>query len=440
MQSMELGELVPNPVAERGIVDLDVLEPCRETSQFDASLKKLGPEERARFYRQLEQVLAYSRRHYIDYQGKTHEREGLQALRASCEESTTLESEHAELLFALYSLRCANLGLEQIRGIFGVGAVNRLIEQRLDLYAGHGSERARAVLATEALGPVARAKALFAARRDVDTTHYRVSLIDGGAWYRTEALLPREEVASAELSQAALLALASFCDLSAERIQADVHVAAATAAHNCVKTREVLAPLLEPFMQAIADDERIRVDTAVLTCPTGLGLDEPAAIGQPADSSEYFRCHIVFRAGVEAPEGLGPKVTGSARKAIRGRMFQLKRKAIKNCFHAGVLFGVDVEKAYDYMIYANEDSHYPGHKVARVFTGGRSPIKLTVPERNIDLPRGLSDLRCFRGRESGEIFSVREQRYIIRYAELLETMLRETLRLGALVSRDAVPE
>lgn len=418
---------------------MDLLDDSRTVQEFSQGLASLTPSNRAAFYRSLEQGLAYSRRHYIDYGGKTNEREDLQALRAACEASPEQEALHAEFLFSLYLLRSANLGLEQVRGTFGVPAVMHLMEQRLDLYAVHDSKLAQEALRSSTLGLGRKAKILFAARAEVSTGHYRVSLIDGKAWYRTEALLPRVEVAAAPYSKDFLLALASFCDWPEERMRADVAGAAVMATRRAIEQHGELAPLLAPVMQAIVDDPHLGVDTAVLTCPAGTGLEAPSLLAEPIDSPKNFRCFVVFRTGMEPPD-MESKATTSARKAIRGRMFKLKRKAAKNCDHASLLFGVDVEKAHDYMVYANEDTHYPGHKAARVFTGGRASIKLTVPERNIDLSRGFCDLRCFRGREGAKIFTVNEERWIIRYAEVLQVMLTETLRLGSMTSNEVEEE
>ena len=411
-----------------------LLEDCQTVAEFRVIRDSFSGQERAAFYQQLEQVLLYSRHHYIDYEGKQNEREDLQELRAKCLGSREFEEEHLEFLFCLYVLRMGRLGLEQVKGHFGLPAIRRLVQGRLELYDLHGSPKAARALATAKLGWGARANLLYQARVEVDEQYYRVSLIDGKAWYRTEALLPRSVIASTPPADGIALALAEWSGLSLEQVQTREDEAIRLAVGRCLDRHGALEPLLSRVLQAIVDDERVPLDNAVLTCPAGLRLDEPGELGEQQELKKYFRCYTVYRTGLECPEALPEKVTSSARKAITGRMFRLKQKAVKNCFHAGPLAGVDIEKAYDYMVYANEDTHYPGHKVARVFTGGRSPIRIRVPERNLDLPLSMCDLRCFRGREQARLFTVDEERFVIRAAELLQVMLCETFRLNGLVS------
>lgn len=402
-------------------------------AQFGTVLADASEALRADLYEKIDQVLAYSRRHYIDYQGKTHEREDLQGIVQATRTDPVTERAHLELLQCLFALRAGNLGLEQVQGPFGVSAVAELIQNRMDLFAHHRAPSAQPDRDRDLReGLIAKAYRLFRARGEIAKEYYRVSLIDGLAWYRTETLLPRAEVDALALPEWVFRTLMRYSDGPAE----DLGSLVSAAVRRCIEQTGDSFALVGELMSAIANDPSIKVDTAVLTCPRGVGLDATDTISQKP-SGTYFCCITRFRDGVETPEEEAAKACKSARAAIRGRMLQLKAKATRNCFHPGLLNGVDVEKAYDYMIYANEDAHYPGHKVARVYTGGRAPILIELPERGIKLPGGLCDLRCFRFRGDGEVqlFGIDEEQWLIRFAHVLKLVLEETYRLRALVNQ-----
>ncbi len=136
-----------------------------------------------------ERVLTYSRHHWLEYDGNGHDRKGLQGIFAGARSGSpeTWSSQQGELVFLLYVLGVARVGLEQVPGTLSTETVASVIATRDRLYR----DALRAYISlvdTQPRSLTEIAQALPAKRRLVEKEYSR---IDGERWYRTEGLLPK---------------------------------------------------------------------------------------------------------------------------------------------------------------------------------------------------------------------------------------------------------
>ncbi len=394
-------------------------------------LLRFSPEDAERHvFAQCDYTLVFSRHHWLRYKGEYRLRADLRAalgdVRARSPE--TWDDEECELVLVLYVLALARVGLEQLRDVVTVAELRHTLETRLWSYLDAlGQPRGTA----EPLSVIALALRLTELRAQVERFYYRHSIIDGGAWYRTEGLIPKAAVDLDTLPAPVERLLAEKYGLPAgpayERLRA------ATA--QVVGRDGRCAPLLRDIMRAAVADPALRVDHATITCARGDMLDRV----EEMTGSEAFFTETVLRDGLDIADHaqqLGHDSAERLRKTVRARMLKLKRNAVRNYFRPGCLQGQWVEKGADYMIFRNEDAHYRGHRSIGCSTGGRAAYSIRYESGGLpgELPPMMGDFRVVRlSHAEQDVFTAADLCHVIRYSDGIRVVLEETFRLGGIV-------
>jgi len=380
-----------------------------------------------------ERVLTYSRHHWLEYDGRGHDRKALQEAFAQARSVSPERwtSQQGELVFLLYVLGVARVGLEQVPGTLSTVTVSSVIATRDRLY--------RDALTTSTSGVDAQprtlteiAQELPSERRLVEDEYYRYSRIDGERWYRTEGLLPKSNVRLDALPD----------DLLAElEVQPGDDDYAATLRAGALRTIEkhgTLEPAVVATLRCAVRDPSLGVDHATITCPKQVRFPACEHLGE---RENIFR-RTELREGVDLSEfedQLGHASDVRLANVIGARMTVLKLKASKQFFGSGCLGGEALEKSGDYMIFHHEDAHYPGHKNAGCSTGGRAPIPLVFARGGeaVDLTGIFADFRAVRlSHDEAARFDVAGLARVIQYSVWLGALLNAAYETGAVVSHD----
>jgi hypothetical protein len=402
--------------------------------EFRDHIQAADSETATRLLTHGERVLIFSRHHWLEYQGTHYDRQGLSSAFASASAVAPADwsDEHGELVFLLYILGTANLGLEQVETVLSTEQVAELVSSREALYRSGRSEdeHERDTRKTDQQTLAERAYGLRDLRYGAEKQSYRYSVIDGARWHLNEGLLPRADVATEEVPGGLLDRLGIRGSGTAALRKA------ATAYIECDGHAE--QAVIE-VMRFALEDSGLGVDHVTITGPKQVGFPVSECLGQR--DNIYRRTEV--RDGVDLKEfeaQLGHDSPERLTRVIGARMQVLKLKSAKQFFGSGCMGGEGSEKFGDYMIYANEDSHYLGHKNGGISTGGRAPIPLDF-ERDgstIDLPGMFGDFRAVRlSHEEVDRFDVLGLARVIQYAAWLGAILNTAYESGAAISADA---
>ena len=380
-----------------------------------------------------ERVLTYSRHHWLEYDGHGHDRKALQE---AFTEATPVPPERwttqqGELVFLLYVLGVARVGLEQVPGTLSTDTVASVVATRDRLY------RNALGIPTSGVGAQPRslteiAQELPAKRRLVEEDYYRYSRIDGERWYRTEGLLPKSRVRLDEFPDELL------AELEVQLGDDDYAATLRAAALRAIEAHGALEPAVVAMLRCAVRDPSLSVDHVTVTCPKQVRFPTRDHLGE---RENIFR-RTELREEIDLSEfedQLGHTSEARLTKVIAARMAVLKLKAAKQFFGSGCLGGEALEKSGDYMIFHHEDAHYPGHKNAGCSTGGRAPIPLVFARDGeaVDLPGIFADFRAVRlSHEEAARFDVAGLTRVIQYSAWLGALLNTAYETGAAVSMD----
>lgn len=376
------------------------------------------------------QLLIFSRHHWLKFRGEYRVRADLRAilddLRAR--PPATWEDDESEFLLCCYALANAAVGLEQLREVITAEETRHVLELRLFSYLGAIGQVPRSPETLRLVELALRVKEL---RPQIEQLYYRVSHIDGEAWYRTEGLIPRSAVDTTTVPAPLAVALEAADGTLDELLAAATRAVLDEHGHS--------APLLRTIMRAAVSDPALRVDHATITCLRGYLLDTPELM----TGSEAFFTETVLRPGLDLDgysEQIGHDSDDRLRKTVRARMLKLKRKAAAGFYGSGCLHGLFVEKGADYMIFRNEDTHYRGHRSIGCSTGGRAayPVRYRIGEEERELPPMMGDFRVVRlSHAADDLFTEADLVHVIRYAACVRVVVEETIRLGGVVLESA---
>lgn len=376
------------------------------------------------------QLLVFSRHHWLKFRGEYRVRADLRAIldELRSRPPATWEDDESELLLCFYALANAAVGLEQLREVITAEQTRHVLELRLFSYLGALGQVPRSPQTLRLADLALRVKEL---RPQVEQLYYRVSNIDGKAWYRTEGLIPRSAVDTWHVPVPLAVALGTGGGTVDELLPAATSAVLDEHGHS--------APLLRTIMRTAVADPALRVDHVTITCPRGYLLDTPELM----TGSEAFFTETEIRAGVDLDgyrEQIGHASDDRLRKTVRARMLKLKRKAAAGFYGPGCLHGQFVEKGADYMIFRNEDSHYRGHQSVGCSTGGRAAysVRYRAGEDDRELPPMMGDFRVVRLSHAAEdLFTEGDLVHVIRYATCVRAVVEETIRLGGVVLESA---
>lgn len=376
--------------------------------------------------------IVYSRHHWLKYRGEYRVRADLRAVLEDLRsrDPAGWDDVESDFVFALLALCVANTGLDELLDRVDSSAVHDVLLERFQLYSSVLPEDPAP--ADDLLALAARVSEL---RVLVERTHHPYSVIDGQAWYRTEALLPHEAV-DLECLPAAMDRLLTE-DFGAPAGPPAVQ-RLATAARACLVEYGEVAPLLRGIMAATLLDPVLRADHVTLTCPAGDLLDTPELM----TTSAAFFTETLLRDGLDLADHqdqIGHESADLLQRTIRARMLKLKRGAIRGLYHPGCLQGRFVEKHGGHMIFRNEDAHYRGHQSIGCSSGGRASFALRYRHGEADraLTPMVGDYRVVRmSHDEQDLFTGPELPYVIRYAEWIRLAVEQAYRDGAVVYRD----
>lgn len=401
--------------------------------EFRGQLDGAHPDARGeQLFVECERVLTYSRHHWLEYDGRGHDRKALQeafaAARAvSPARWTTLQG---ELVFLLYVLGVARVGLEQVPRTLSTDTVLSLIETRDRLY--QEALTAASGVTAESRTFTEIAQQLPVKRRLVEAEYYRYSRIDGERWYRTEGLLPKSNVCLDALPGELLT------ELEAQPGDNDYAATLRAVAVCTIEKYGSLEPAVAATLRCAVRDPLLEVDHATITCPKHVRFPAREHLG---DRAHIFK-RTELREGIDLTEfedQLGHASEARLANVIGARMAVLKLKAAKQYFGSGCLGGEALEKSGDCMVFHHEDAHYPGHKNAGCSTGGRAPIPLAFARDGeaVDLPGIFADFRAVRlSHDEAARFDVAGLARVIQYSAWLGALLNTAYEAGAVVSQD----
>lgn len=373
-----------------------------------------------------------SRHHWLVYKGEYRVRADLRAALESigARAPTEWDGEEADLVLSLFALDRASVGLDELNERADSGAVRAMLRDRHALYAGvlDPAEQAPSAL----LDLATRVEIM---RPLVQRSHELYSIIDGAAWYRTEGVIPREDIDTDRLAPAVEEALdrefpTATGNSAPERLRAATSMAVAADGASATVVRAI--------MRAALADPILRADHVTLTCPMGDMLDRPHEM----TTSAAFFTETQLRDGIELgdyAERLGHESADQLQRTIKARMLKLKRGAIRSLYGEGCLQGQFVEKHGGHMLFRNEDAHYRGHQSIGCSSGGRASfdMRFRVGDAEQMLTRMVGDFRVVRmSHDERDLFNADELRHVIRYAEWIRAVVEQTYRLGAVVRMD----
>jgi hypothetical protein len=364
---------------------------------------------------QSRRVLMYSRHHWLKYTDGEFDRQGFKSATEAIAEAGPAEMSprDAQLMFCLYVLGCANLGLEQVAKVLSTESVEQLVESRWSSYIS-------VIGCPDDLGEreptlAERARRLREMRIALERTHYRYSVIDGEQWFRDEKLMPRNAVGLDEVPEC-------FCRPSDDG-QSRASLRAASLER--IERGESLEEFVVEIMRHALADEQLGIDHITLTAPRKLGSIPQEDLHQRANI--YRRTETRTGLDLDSYEAqLGHASDERLKRVIGARMQVLKLKAAKQYFGDGCLAGEALEKSGDYMIFFNEDAHYPGHRNAGCSTGGRAPIPLMLERggERLSFPGIFADLRAVRLSHDPKLrFTEKGLMKVMQYASWISTVL-----------------
>ena len=383
-------------------------------------------------------TLTFSRHHWLMFKESYVERADLKKIlsnMASIHPSAWNEDE-TKLAIILYSLSTALIGLEQLTHEITLKSCRDVLEER---YSSYMLALGQAAVKINEISLISLSEKIARLRPLVENYYYRISIIDGKAWHRTEVLSLKSALGHSPTPE---------LDAVLEEYDADSRLGLferiKIASINCIKKYEKLSPLLLDFMQVVLSDDSISPDHVTLTCPRGESLLCPHAMN--ANPSQHFYTDTLIKSDLdlsEYAEQLGHQSLDRIRRITQARMYRLKHKAVNNFYYDGCLFGQMVEKSMDYMIFRNEDSHYPGHRNIGCSTGGRAAfsIEYTHQDTVMSLPPMLADLRVVRLSHAPErTFNEKELLTLIWYSEIFKSAIQVAFNLGAVVEPSSKEE
>jgi hypothetical protein len=377
-----------------------------------------------------ERVLLYSRHHWLEYDGVGHDRQSFKAMVAAAmaRPAAHWNAVESELVFLLYVLGSANLGLEQVDRVLSrssvsdaIGVRRRMYLEALENNGGHARQLGGDVSFVE------RARELCGLRKAVEKRNYRYSVIDGDRWFRTERLIshasidlddvPEELWSELEGAPGGRDALRQLCVAHIER-------------------HETPEDTIAKMMRFAVADPVLKIDHITLTAPRQLG----SQIHQDLHRRENIFYRTEMRSGLQLEDfasQLGHESAERMTRVIAARMQVLKLKAAKQFFGSGCLGGEVLEKSGDYMVFYNEDAHYPGHQNAGCSTGGRSPIPLVFRRegKELCLPGIFADLRAVRlSHDESDRFMEPQLARVIQYAAWIGAILMTAYESGVAIT------
>lgn len=384
----------------------------------------------------VQRILIFSRHHELLFEGQQHKRDDFVARTDEIGGTSprNWSETECELMLCLSVLATARIGLEQVDRELSAESVRDILEKRISLYGHHGAYA----------GPVPTdlhelAETVVKQRTDVETRHYRYSIIDGAVWFRDEGLMLKQAV------RPWWMLPRNFVDEISEAFAirtpgADLADARRFIAETVEKSLDELGetwPVIEALLGSMVHDSEFAIDHATVTCPRGIGLARPAAWGASTDFfSGTVMCSETDLARYQ--EQLGHADEHKLRATLRARMIKLKRKATRNYFHPGCLQGEWVEKAADYMIFHNEDAHYRGHRTVGCHTGGRAAYALRLSGSDMDepLPPMFGDLRVVRLDHDPKLrFTAEALKEVIACSQVVARILEATFERGGVVEQ-----
>ncbi len=416
--------------------ELDAIMAIDSAEQFRALLAGYPPETReSHVFAKCEHTLVFSRHHWLMYDGDYRVRADLRELLGAVRSRGPGDWDAAQcvLVLVLYALSLAGVGLEQLLDEVGVKPLRDVLEHRLLSYLDAlGQPRGTA----EALPLLALAMRVRELRPQVEAQYHRYSIIDGKAWYREEGLIPKSSVDATLLPPSLAVQLARDWDPAAG------HAAEETLRQ--ITRREVAragesVEVLRAIMRAAVADPRLRVDHATITCARGDMLDRVTDM----TGSEDFFSETVLRDRLDLSgyaEQIGHDSAERLTRTTKARMLKLKRGAVRNYFQPGCLQGQWVEKAADYMIFRNEDSHYRGHQSIGCSTGGRAAysVRYRRDDRDGELPPMMGDFRVVRmSHDPAETFTGADLVHVVEYSRWVHAVIEETFRCEGVVAHRA---
>jgi hypothetical protein len=403
--------------------------------EFRDQLDGTNPDARGEsLFVECERVLTYSRHHWLEYDGRGHDRKALQEAYAEARAVPPKgwTSQQGELVFLLYLLGVARVGLEQVPGTLSTGTVSSVIATRDRLYQAALTTSTSPGVDAQPRTLTEIAQELPAERRLVEDKYYRYSRIDGERWYRTEGLLPKSNVRLDELPGELL------AEFEVQLCDDDYAATLRAVALRTIEKHGTLEPAVAATLRCAVRDPSLGVDHATITCPKQVRFPAREHLGE---RENIFR-RTELREGVDLSkfeDQLGHASEVRLAKVIGARMAVLKLKASKQFFGSGCLGGEALEKSGDYMIFHHEDAHYPGHKNAGCSTGGRAPIPLEFARDGeaVDLPGIFADFRAVRlSHDEAARFDVAGLARVIQYSVWLGALLNTAYETGAVVSHD----
>lgn len=410
------------------------LDHVRTGPQFSDFVASLPDERRAAVFESCLAPVIYSRHHWLRYKGEYRVRADLRGFleNLTAREPRTWDGEESDYVLSLFALSLSGIGLDELRDRVDSTAVREVLEERYALYAG-----ALARMEAPPDSPLRLAGEVTAMRPAVELTHHLYSIIDGKAWYRTEGVIPRDEIDAETLTDSVEQVVGAGFDIAPGPPTAQrLHLAA----RSCMAEYGDSAPLVRGLMAATLLDPVLRADHVTLTCPMGDLLHSPELM----TTSEAFFTETQLRDGVdldEYRERLGHDSPDQLKRTIRARMLKLKRGAIRSLYGPGCLHGRFVEKHGGHMLFRNEDAHYRGHQSIGCSSGGRASFALRYHRAGEDrvMTPMVGDFRVVRmSHDERELFTVHELAHVIRYSEWIRNVVEETYRQGGVVRRDEV--
>jgi hypothetical protein len=373
--------------------------------------------------------LVYSRHHWLVYKGEYRVRADLRSALESIRARSPREwdTDEAGLVLTLLALDLSSVGLDELVERADPEAVRAVLHERHSLY------RSAVDPAEEPpRGLLDLALRVGEMRAQVQVTHESYSIIDGRAWYRTEGLIPREEIDARVLAGPVASAL-GLNPSAANNPSAGEYLRTATIA--AVQSGKDGAGIVRAIMGAALADPVLRADHVTVTCPMGDLLETPHEM----TTSGAFFTETRLRDGLDLgdyADRLGHESSEQLQRTIRARMLKLKRGAIRSLYGPGCLNGRFVEKHGGHMLFRNEDAHYRGHQSIGCSSGGRASFRLRY--RSGDTERSLTpmvgDFRVVRmSHDEAETFGAAELRHVIRYGEWIRAVVEQTYRMGVTV-------
>jgi hypothetical protein len=402
---------------------------------FTKWLAGLDEAERREFLEKSDETLFFSRPHRLNFKDKEYDRQKFKELFENAISGNRMfdDKDLMEFVACLYLLSLARIGLEQIKPELTLDKVKDIIMERATFYKNNGSKTATSIVENyKESGLVISADNLRIAREEIEQMFYRYSIVDGEAWYRTEALIPKSDILPVSLDKDLIEKYSQWTNykIDSEASENETIKFLFDVTKGCLESENETKKLIKILLVHIAEDKQLNIDFSITTVPKGTNLNKLEVLGMDENVNKDFVNLIVMKEGIDF-------LTPENKAYIQECFFSTKQKYMKLYFHPGRYNGQFIEKGGDYFIVFNGGAHRQQHKMVRLSTAGKVPITINVEEKGIYLPPMISDLRCIRmSTDPKDRFSEEMLKRVIAYSKIEKVILESTYKLGGLVYKD----